>query len=239
MRAVQPPASNRPLAQETDWRARESGILALGAISDGCANGLLPFLEGMLAMLLPRLGDARPLVRSITCWALSRYSRWLAQQPGASSQQADAVLQVRAVCRAAVTRAGRWLWWHALGRGALRALRWLACKLGRGTKPAVRRTDLNGARCVGGSGSARDRPPVRWRMRSSWPAVPQASCSICVVHGAGAARQARVTCASAAGGHSPAAGISHPSRSFAEALSTSFLQCCWSHSHNWPAAVPC
>ena len=85
------------LLQEADWRARESGILALGAISDGCATGLLPFLEGMLAMLLPRLADARPLVRSITCWALSRYSRWLAHrtgQPGASPQQADAVLQV-------------------------------------------------------------------------------------------------------------------------------------------------
>ena len=86
--------------QEADWRARESGILALGAISDGCATGLLPFLEGMLAMLLPRLADARPLVRSITCWALSRYSRWLAHrtgQPGASPQQADAVLQVRSL----------------------------------------------------------------------------------------------------------------------------------------------
>ena len=84
-------------AQDADWRARESGILALGAISDGCANGLLPFLEGMLAMLLPRLQDQRPLVRSITCWALSRYSRWLGQQtgqPGAGHAQVDAVLQV-------------------------------------------------------------------------------------------------------------------------------------------------
>ena len=41
--------------QEPDWRARESGILALGAISDGCANGLLPHLEGMIAMLLPKV----------------------------------------------------------------------------------------------------------------------------------------------------------------------------------------
>ena len=83
--------------QDPDWRARESGILALGAISDGCANGLLPFLEGMLAMLLPRLQDQRPLVRSITCWALSRYSRWLGQQsgqPGSGHAQVDAVLQV-------------------------------------------------------------------------------------------------------------------------------------------------
>ena len=95
-------------------------------------------------MLLPRLGDARPLVRSITCWALSRYSRWLAQragQPGASSQQADAVLQVRPMIAAwCIALAGHYtpcrqpgrapsviwgvrrLWWHALGRGALAAV---------------------------------------------------------------------------------------------------------------------
>ena len=65
--------------QEEDWRARESAILALGAISEGCAKGLLPYLADMLGMLLPKLGDARPLVRSITCWALSRYSHWLVQ----------------------------------------------------------------------------------------------------------------------------------------------------------------
>ena len=67
------------IVQEEDWRARESAILALGAISEGCAKGLLPFLAEMLGMLLPKLGDARPLVRSITCWALSRYSHWLVQ----------------------------------------------------------------------------------------------------------------------------------------------------------------
>lgn len=68
-----------PPFQEEDWRARESAILALGAISEGCAKGLLPYLADMLGMLLPKLGDARPLVRSITCWGLSRYSHWLVQ----------------------------------------------------------------------------------------------------------------------------------------------------------------
>ena len=53
-------------------------------------------------MLLPKLTDARPLVRSISCWALSRYSHWIAQAAGqpqlpAAQQQFDAVLQVR--CR--------------------------------------------------------------------------------------------------------------------------------------------
>ena len=31
--------------QSADWRARESATLALGAISEGCAQGLLPYLQ--------------------------------------------------------------------------------------------------------------------------------------------------------------------------------------------------
>lgn len=60
-----------------DWRARESAILALGAVSEGCHAGLLPYLKGMVQMMLPSLRDPRPLVRVITCWSLSRYSYWL------------------------------------------------------------------------------------------------------------------------------------------------------------------
>ena len=89
-----------PLEQEEDWRARESAILALGAISEGCANGLLSHLSEMVSVLLPKLLDSRPLVRSITCWALSRYSHWIvqagAEQPnGPGQQQFDTVIAVR------------------------------------------------------------------------------------------------------------------------------------------------
>ncbi len=63
--------------QDPNWRARESAILALGAVSEGCHAGLLPFLGSMVALLLPRMADPRPMVRIITCWALSRYSFWL------------------------------------------------------------------------------------------------------------------------------------------------------------------
>ena len=86
--------------QEADWRPRESAILALGAIAEGCAQGLLPWLPNMIAMLLPKLSDTRPLVRSITCWALSRYSLWIVQAAvenptaGFRKQYLD-VLQVR------------------------------------------------------------------------------------------------------------------------------------------------
>lgn len=63
--------------QETDWRARESAILSLGAIAEGCQQGLQPYLEGMVAMLQPKLTDTRPMVRIISCWTLARYSHWL------------------------------------------------------------------------------------------------------------------------------------------------------------------
>ena len=49
--------------QEDDWRARESAILALGAIAEGCVMGLIPYLPQLVSMLLPRLEDPRPLVR--------------------------------------------------------------------------------------------------------------------------------------------------------------------------------
>ena len=35
--------------------------------------------EQMVAFLLPLLDDPRPLVRSISCWTLSRYARWLSE----------------------------------------------------------------------------------------------------------------------------------------------------------------
>ena len=87
------------MRQEQDWKARESGILALGAISEGCASGLLHYLTDMVTALLPLLTDSRPLVRSITCWALSRYSRWIVdkgREPHSQGQrQMEAVIQVQ------------------------------------------------------------------------------------------------------------------------------------------------
>lgn len=86
--------------QEEDWRARESAILALGAIAEGCVMGLIPYLPQLVSMLLPRLEDPRPLVRSISCWALSRYAQWIVercsdpqQDINAAQLQLDEVLQ--------------------------------------------------------------------------------------------------------------------------------------------------
>jgi len=38
-------------------------VLALGAISEGCHRGLVPFMGPMVTMLTPKLSDERPLVR--------------------------------------------------------------------------------------------------------------------------------------------------------------------------------
>lgn len=71
-----------------DWRYRESGILALGAIAEGececvalltsgCIDGLEPHLPQLVLWLVSALSDKKALVRSITCWTLGRYSSWI------------------------------------------------------------------------------------------------------------------------------------------------------------------
>lgn len=60
-----------------DWRYRESAILAIGAVAEGCKNGLMQYLAQLVSFLLPMLKDPRPMVRVISCWALGRYSRYV------------------------------------------------------------------------------------------------------------------------------------------------------------------
>jgi transportin-1 len=63
-----------------DWKELESSILAIGAVARGCSE-----LETMSASLLPQfvpymvenLRHDRPLVRTISCWSLTRYSSWI------------------------------------------------------------------------------------------------------------------------------------------------------------------
>ena len=63
-----------------DWKELESSILAIGAVARGCSE-----LETMSGNLLPQfvpymvenLKHPRPLVRTISCWSLTRYSSWI------------------------------------------------------------------------------------------------------------------------------------------------------------------
>uniref|UniRef100_A0A182WMC8 Transportin-1 n=1 Tax=Anopheles minimus TaxID=112268 RepID=A0A182WMC8_9DIPT len=74
-----------PILKETlfheDWLVKESGILALGAIAEGCMTGMVPHLPELIPYLIVCLSDKKALVRSITCWTLSRYAHWVVSQP--------------------------------------------------------------------------------------------------------------------------------------------------------------
>lgn len=74
-----------PILKETlfhqDWLVKESAILALGAIAEGCMEGMIPHLPELIPFLIMNLSDSKALVRSITCWTLSRYSHWVVTQP--------------------------------------------------------------------------------------------------------------------------------------------------------------
>ncbi|KAH9694611.1 transportin-1 [Citrus sinensis] len=64
------------------WKDREAAVLALGAIAEGCIKGLYPHLSEIVAFLIPLLDDKFPLIRSISCWTLSRFSKFIVQDIG-------------------------------------------------------------------------------------------------------------------------------------------------------------
>ncbi|KAG9444187.1 hypothetical protein H6P81_015527 [Aristolochia fimbriata] len=61
------------------WKEREAAVLAFGAVGEGCINGLYPHLPEIVSFLIPLLDDKFPLIRSITCWTISRYSKFVVE----------------------------------------------------------------------------------------------------------------------------------------------------------------
>ena len=59
-----------------DWPRREAAVLAIGAVADGCMDVVQPHLPELVPYLISLLRDPQPDVRTITCWALGRYSKW-------------------------------------------------------------------------------------------------------------------------------------------------------------------
>ena len=64
-------------AMQGDWLYKEAGILAIGAIAVGCWDGLVDMLPQILPIILQNLASEHALVRSISCWTLSRFSQWI------------------------------------------------------------------------------------------------------------------------------------------------------------------
>ncbi|KAL2516792.1 Transportin-1 [Abeliophyllum distichum] len=77
--------ANLSATGDATWKDREAAVLALGAIAEGCINGLYPHLSEIITFLIPLLDDNFPLIRSISCWTLSRFSKYIVQ--GIAHQQ--------------------------------------------------------------------------------------------------------------------------------------------------------
>ena len=71
--------------QSVDVWVRESGLLALGALSNGCYLGMTEFLPQVWPFLLACLSDTVPELRSMACWVLGKYCRWVCQFEQVSS----------------------------------------------------------------------------------------------------------------------------------------------------------
>lgn len=91
-----------PILKETlidqDWLTKESAILALGTIAEGCIEGITKYLSDLIRYLISCLSDPKALVRSITCWTLSRYTQWIisdlsTENPEMFQQLIDQLLQ--------------------------------------------------------------------------------------------------------------------------------------------------
>jgi hypothetical protein len=75
------PQLDRQLGDATNWMVRESGILSLGAVADGCYDHLESHLPRLLPYLVQLLADPKPLIRTIACWTVSRFVKWVVAQP--------------------------------------------------------------------------------------------------------------------------------------------------------------
>lgn len=65
-----------------DWPVREAAILAFGAVAAGCVDYASDKLPTLVPFLVDRMKDPQPRVRQISCWTLSRYAGWVAQEAG-------------------------------------------------------------------------------------------------------------------------------------------------------------
>jgi transportin-1 len=73
--------------QHREWPNREAAVLALGAIGPGCIDAIQQHLPKLVPYMITLLNDEQPVVRQITCWALSRFAGWAATLDEAGKQQ--------------------------------------------------------------------------------------------------------------------------------------------------------
>jgi transportin-1 len=65
------------MVKTENWIYREAAVLALGTVANGAQQFLGPHMNTILPFLVSLLNDQVYLIRSITCWTLGRYAKWL------------------------------------------------------------------------------------------------------------------------------------------------------------------
>src|SRR5690606_3214518 len=73
---ILPPAFNwlPRMAQSGNWKDRHACLMAISAISEGCADAMIPQLGAVLDMVTPAVQDPHPRVRWAACNALGQMS---------------------------------------------------------------------------------------------------------------------------------------------------------------------
>ena len=69
------PVIEKYLDRLQSWEFREAATLALGALAEGSMEVIRPHLNNLIAFLLEQMNASEPLIRSITCWTISRFSQ--------------------------------------------------------------------------------------------------------------------------------------------------------------------
>jgi transportin-1 len=63
--------------QSQDWAFLEASLMGLGCISIGQYHAIKPSLGSMIQYLFDLTAHDNPLIRSCSCWVLSRYNKWI------------------------------------------------------------------------------------------------------------------------------------------------------------------
>ncbi|KAK4127441.1 ARM repeat-containing protein [Parathielavia appendiculata] len=87
-----------------DWPYREAAVLALGAVAEGCMDVVIPHLPELIPYLISLLDDPEPVVRTITCWTLGRYSAWAANLRDPAQRQTYFVPMMDGILRKMVDK---------------------------------------------------------------------------------------------------------------------------------------
>lgn len=83
------------LFQSPDAWVRESGLLAFGALSNGCMKLMGPFMPGILPFFVKSLGEEILELRAIACWTISRYSAWFFEFDNGESENSDEMNKIK------------------------------------------------------------------------------------------------------------------------------------------------